>query len=106
MKKIRILFTILFTFNLSAQEKKKELKNQDVEASCGLCQLGTKDKDCSLTIRYNNNVYKVIGTSIDDHGDAHATNGFCNSIKKAKVSGTLKEGKFLVKKFRLVNLNE
>ncbi|WP_258932597.1 DUF6370 family protein [Flavobacterium oreochromis] len=81
--------------------KEKELKNQDVEASCGLCQLGTKDKDCSLTIRYNNNVYKVIGTSIDDHGDAHATNGFCNSIKKSKSFWDIKRRKILSKEISL-----
>ncbi|WP_444671294.1 DUF6370 family protein [Flavobacterium columnare] len=105
MKKT-LLLAIFFTFNLSAQEKKKELKDQKVEASCGLCQLETKDNDCTLSIRYQNKVYPVIGTNIDDHGDAHSYNGFCNTIRKARVSGTLHKGKFLAKKFILITTNQ
>ncbi|AMA50595.1 MULTISPECIES: DUF6370 family protein [Flavobacterium] len=104
MKKTLFLTIILFIFSLSAQEKKEKLKDQEVDASCGLCQFGTKDKDCILTIRYQNKVYTVVGSHIDDHGDAHASNGFCNTIRKAKVSGTLHQGKFLAKKFNLTQI--
>ncbi|QYS88292.1 DUF6370 family protein [Flavobacterium davisii] len=106
MKKIQLLLITLLTFNLSAQEKKRDIKDVEVETSCGLCQFGTKDKNCTLSIRYQNKVYNVIGTTIDDHGDAHANDGFCNTIRKAKVSGTLKEGIFLVQKFNLVPTNQ
>lgn len=104
MKKILFALLTLTSLNLSAQEqKKKQLKDQEVEASCGMCQFNAKDKDCALSIRFESNIYSVVGTDIDKHGDAHAKDGFCNAIRKAKVSGTLKNGKLLVKKFELVN---
>lgn len=102
MKKILFLLALLVSLNTVAQEKKKKLKNQEVEASCGMCQFSSKDKDCKLSIRHEGNVYSVVGTDIDKHGDAHAKDGFCNAIRKAKVSGTLKNGKLLVKKFELL----
>ena len=40
------------------------------------------------------------GTSIDDHGDAHDQEGFCNAISKAKVQG--KGDKFRVTYFELL----
>ena len=102
MKKLFFVLLTLISLNLSAQDnKKKQLKDQEVEASCGMCQFGAKDKDCALAIRYEGAVYSVVGTDIDKHGDAHAKDGFCNAIRKAKVSGTLKKGKLLVKKFEL-----
>lgn len=102
MKKILYLIALLISLNLVAQEKKKQIKNQIVEASCGQCQFGLKDKGCDLAIRIDNKAYYLVGTTIDDHGDAHAKDGFCNAIRKAKVSGTLKNGKFLVKNFTLI----
>jgi Family of unknown function (DUF6370) len=110
MRKIIILFTILLSFNFIAQDSKKEpkkvqLKDEVVEASCGQCQFGLKEKGCDLAIRYDSKAYYALGTTIDDHGDAHAKDGFCNAIRKAKVSGTVKNGKFLVKKFELLASN-
>jgi hypothetical protein len=102
MKKLLPIFILLLSFSLSAQEKKKQIKNQEVEASCGQCQFGLQDRGCDLAIRYQGKSYYAIGTTIDDHGDAHAKDGFCNAIRKAKVSGTIKNGKFLVKSFALL----
>lgn len=102
MKKIIFLVALLISLTTSAQEKKKQLKNQVVEASCGQCQFGLKDKGCDLAIRIDNKAYYLIGTTIDEHGDAHAKDGFCNAIRKAKVSGTIKNNKFLVKSFTLL----
>lgn len=102
MKKILFILLTLVSLNLAAQEKKKQIKNQVVEASCGQCQFGLKDKGCDLAIRLENKAYYLVGTTIDDHGDAHAKDGFCNAIRKAKVSGTLKNDKFLVKQFTLI----
>ena len=72
-----------------------------VLASCGMCNFGTKDKTCSLSIQINENAYNVKGTHIDDHGDSHAKDGFCNSVRIAKVSGKVKNNNFIAETFVL-----
>ena len=57
---------------------------------------------CDLAIRMDDNNYYVEGTDIDDHGDAHASDGFCEAIKKAKVSGRIIDGKFVVSSFKII----
>ena len=47
--------------------------------------------------------YDAKGTGIDDHGDSHAKEGFCNAIRAANVKGeiiknTLKAESFVVLK--------
>lgn len=66
-----------------------------VEASCGQCQFGQKGKGCDLAIRYKGKTYFVKGSQIDDHGDAHAADGFCNAVRKARVTGQFKQHKFI-----------
>jgi hypothetical protein len=44
----------------------------------------------------------VVGTGIDDHGDAHANEGLCNAVRKARVSGEVRDGKFVVAAFDLL----
>lgn len=39
---------------------------------------------------------------IEDHGDAHDAEGFCNAIKKAKVQGTIVKDRFEVTYFELI----
>ncbi|RYE55486.1 MAG: hypothetical protein EOP48_10115 [Sphingobacteriales bacterium] len=78
------------------------LKNQVVETACGTCKLGLKGKECELAIKVNNQSYFVDGTKIDDHGDAHGKNGFCNAVRKAKVSGTIVNGRFQSTSFVLI----
>ncbi|MBS4042762.1 MAG: hypothetical protein KGZ59_02980 [Chitinophagaceae bacterium] len=75
---------------------------QVVETACGQCQLGLPGKSCDLAVRINGKAYFVTGTSIDDHGDAHANDGFCNKIRKAEVQGEIKDEKFLVSYFKLI----
>ncbi len=72
-----------------------------VLASCGMCNFGMKNKSCSIAIQINEDAYPVKGTNIDDHGDSHAKDGFCNAIRVAKVSGTIEDGVFLVENFNL-----
>ena len=47
--------------------------------------------------------YIEMRTSIDDHGDAHAKEGFCNAIRRARVSGEIRDGYFESKNFLLMN---
>lgn len=46
--------------------------------------------------------YYVDGTSMDEHGDAHATDGMCNAIRHAKVEGHVSEGRFFATSFALL----
>ena len=78
-------------------------KIQVVEASCGMCQFGVKTKECSLAIRIDGKVYLVDGTTIDEHGDAHAKDGFCEAIRKAEVQGEIVNNRFKATYFKLVN---
>jgi hypothetical protein len=104
MKKILTFLLILSSATIWAQDKKETSKVQTVEASCGQCQFGMEGKSCDLAVRIDGKPYFVEGTSIDAHGDAHAKDGFCASIRKAEVIGTLKNNKFVVTSFKLLSL--
>jgi hypothetical protein len=102
MKIITTLTILFFSFALQAQEKKPEQKPQIVEVSCGECQFGLKGKSCDLAVRIDGKAYFVDGTKIDDHGDAHAKDGFCEAIRKAEVTGTIVDNRFKVTSFTLL----
>ncbi|MFV8371085.1 DUF6370 family protein [Flavobacterium sp. LB2P74] len=102
MKKILYL-AILFSATLaSAQDKKEEPKPQIVEASCGQCQFGMEGHGCELAVRIDGKSYFVDGSSIDSHGDAHASDGFCAAIRNAEVVGKVVDNKFKVTSFKLL----
>lgn len=74
-----------------------------VETSCGQCQFALKTKKgCDLAVRIDGKAYFVEGTTIDEHGDAHAKDGFCEAIRKANVQGELVNDKFKVSYFKLL----
>ncbi|MES2798200.1 MAG: DUF6370 family protein, partial [Bacteroidota bacterium] len=64
--------------------------------SCGQCNFGMKGNSCDLAVRIDGKPYFVDGTKIDDHGDAHAKDGFCMAIKKAEVKGEVINDRFKV----------
>lgn len=97
---ITLIGFVCFTSIVNAQTADS---TQIVEASCGQCQFGMKDKKgCDLAVRINGVPYFVTGTSIDKHGDAHAEDGFCNAIRKAKVSGKVEGKNFVASSFTLL----
>jgi hypothetical protein len=104
MKKIiTVAFFLIGTASMNGQEKKTEQKTQVVEASCGQCQFGMKDKPgCDLAVRIEGKSYFVEGTDINKHGDAHAHDGFCSAIRRAEVVGEVKNNKFVVSQFKLL----
>ena len=77
-------------------------KIQTVEASCGQCKFDLKGKGCDLAVRIDGKAYFVDGTAIDSHGDAHADDGFCNAIRKAKVQGEIVNNRFKTSYFQLL----
>lgn len=76
-----------------------------VEASCGQCQFKMPGKGCTLAIKIKGKAYFVDKAGIDDFGDAHADEGFCNAIRKAKVQGKIVNNKFVPSYFKLVEKN-
>ena len=73
-----------------------------LDASCGQCQFDLPGDGCDLAVRVGDTAWFATGTNIDEHGDAHATDGFCNAIRQARVSGHVEEGKFIVTQFALL----
>ena len=61
-----------------------------------------RERGCLLAIKFKGKNYFVDGTGLDDHGDAHDNEGFCNAIKKAKVQGKVVKDRFEVTYFELI----
>ena len=77
--------------------------NQVVEAACGQCQFKMTEKSgCDLAVKIDGKSYFVDGTTIHDHGDAHADDGFCEAIRQANVKGEIIDGRFKAETFTLV----
>jgi hypothetical protein len=110
-----ILF-LLITFAVCntcfAQEKVSQTNMVDttkpikvVEVSCGQCQFKMAGNGCNLAVRIKGKKgksYFVDGTSIDEHGDAHADDGFCKVIRKAEVQGKIVKNRFVATYFKLL----
>ena len=102
MQKLFSILAFLFFYTIYAQENKK-VGTKVVEVSCGQCKFAMTDKKgCDLAVRIEGKSYFVEGTTIDDHGDAHANDGFCSAIRKAEVVGEIKDNKFVVTYFKLL----
>ena len=112
MKAISLVLVILFTgLACKAQSDKQKLPDPAkklilAEASCGQCQFKLTGKGCDLAVRIDGKAYYVDGTNIDDHGDAHAKDGFCNAIRKAEVQGEVVNDRFVATYFKLVKAEE
>lgn len=107
MKKLNlfILFAA-FTFCVNAQEttsKSKKIEKKQAEIACGECMFKMPGKGCDLAVRIDGSAYFVDGRKIDDFGDAHADDGFCNAIRKATVTGEIVDGRFKAKSIQLVD---
>ena len=73
-----------------------------VLASCGMCNFGMDSKaGCSLAIKIGETTYPVKGTSIADHGDSHAKDGFCSAVSVVSVVGNVKDNIFLAESFEV-----
>lgn len=75
------------------------LKDAIVDASCGQCNLGLSGSGCDLAIRTpdGKHAHFVHGFSIDDFGDAHAEDGLCACVRKARVTGHTEEADGVVR---------
>ncbi|WP_035651677.1 DUF6370 family protein [Flavobacterium sp. ASV13] len=100
----KLIFALFLFIGIAAQAQSKKVIDQPtiVEASCGECQFGMKGKSCDLAVRIDGKSYFVDGTKIDQHGDAHAKDGFCNAIRKASVTGSIVKDRFVATSFTLI----
>ena len=73
-----------------------------VDAACGQCQFKMPGKGCALAIKIKGKAYFVDKAGIDDFGDAHSDEGFCNAVRKAKVQGVVNKGKFVPTYFKVL----
>ena len=105
MKKLILLLFI--PFMSFGQEIVKSKFNADLgiikaKASCGICMFSMQGKQCELAIQLdNNNKYYVNGAEIDDYGDAHSDEGFCNAILDVTIQGEINNDKFNLSFFQL-----
>jgi hypothetical protein len=108
---MKTLLAIIFSFasfSLFAQtdstsnkpDPNKKILN--VKVACGQCKLGLSGHGCDLALRINGKAYFIDGTTIDDHGDAHANDGFCKAVRDAKVQGEVVGDRFKVTYFELL----
>lgn len=109
MKKI-ILLLLFIPLGSFGQEKLKNKLNFNpdsvvikAKASCGICMFDMQGEQCELAIQYNNSKYYVKGAKIDDYGDAHSTEGFCNAILDVTIQGEINNNKFLLTFFKVNN---
>ena len=79
------------------------LTGEVVEVSCGQCQFEMEGAGCELAIRHRGQRYFVEGSSIDDHGDAHAEDGLCNCVRSGKVTGQVVDDKFVAEHIELID---
>lgn len=103
---MKALFSTLFLLVCMAVTAQDKTKVQVVEVSCGQCQFGMKANGCDLAVRLDGKTYFLDGTKIDEHGDAHAEDGFCNAVRQAEVIGEIKDGRFVATYFKLLPLKK
>lgn len=103
------VYTYVWNFFLQQQNRllvtgtlNKKQPVQLAEVGCGICQFDMRGDDCKLAIRIKGQAYYVEGTGIDDHGDAHAKDGFCMQIRQAEVQGKITDGKYRITYFKLL----
>ena len=81
--------------------------NRIVDPSCAKYQFNKKnDKDWLLAVEIYSDIYFFEVTTIDDHGDAHARDAFCNVVRKAHIEGAIENDKFYPENFRVLNYKE
>lgn len=80
-----------------------ELGIRDAEAGCAMCIYHMPGvRECVLAVKLDGRAYLVKGSSIDDHGDAHAVDGLCNTGRKARVNGRFEGEVFVAEGVELV----
>ena len=79
-----------------------------VDAACGQCllDLKTEKHGCNLAVRFDGQSYFVDGFTMKQLGDAHADDGMCTTVRKAKVTGRVANGRFAAVTFELLPVDK
>jgi hypothetical protein len=97
---------LLLSFSSLAQKPFGKINSglpiDTLAASCGSCNFKMAKKGCFLAVKKDDIAYEVKGTGLDDHGDAHAEDGFCMAVRKARVQGKVEKGFFVATYFELL----
>ena len=103
MLKIISLSAIVFFIASCATMKNTNNSIEEIyDVSCGMCNFEMTGEDCALAIRIEGKEYYIEGSVIDEHGDAHADDGLCTVVRKAKVKGVIKKGVFVAEMIELI----
>jgi hypothetical protein len=79
------------------------VQTDSAKAGCATCVFHMKRVEgCKLAVEIEGRHYLVQGSNIDDHGDAHAPDGLCNTVRRAKVKGRISENRLVADEFRLL----
>ena len=80
------------------------IHDQTVPAACGLCIFGQpSDFGCYWSIEWEGSYYAVNGhTPSDEEHPPHGPEGMCTVSRQARVSGTIRKGRFLADSFELL----
>lgn len=101
MKNLILMFLLVFSATLFGQTK---IENKVVETGCGMCMFKVKSaKGCAVFVKIDNQFYAVEGLDKKVVGTGHEDDGYCKVIKKARVSGEIKKGKFYATSFNYVD---
>ncbi len=73
-----------------------------VEAGCSTCIFEMEAPGCTLAVRIDGRPYLVRGSHLDDHGDAHAPDGLCLTMRRARVVGCVEDDVFVAERFELL----
>ncbi len=108
-----LIIATFFALFVSAQTKTADIsiadntkKIESAEVSCGECKFKMAGSGCDLAVRIDGKSYFVDGTKIDQHGDAHAKDGFCETIRKAEVQGEIVGDRYKVSYFKLLPIKQ
>ena len=98
MKKSISILVFFLAFAVNAQQKV-----QVVDASCGQCNFGLKtQKGCDVAVKIDGKAYFVDGINMDKLGDAHAHDGMCSMVRKAKITGEIVGDRYKATSFKLL----
>lgn len=100
MKRVFLLMLLMCSVTAFAQKK---VNNQFVDAACAMCQFKVKGQQgCAMAVKLNGKIYNVEGIDRKEFGPMHSDDGYCKVVRKAQVSGTVKNGKFYATDFKYV----
>lgn len=81
----------------------KQQVQRIVVAGCATCIFDMKGvSGCPLAVKIDGKAYLVSGSEMDDHGNAHAADGLCNTARQAIVEGKVEGDRFVAKRIELL----